>query len=276
MRLSGGKPFLFKRSWVKQQRVVLLALIGANLGCFVAQLLLDTFQPGFVRDWLGLSSQGLRDAYAWQIATAVFLHHGPWHLVGDVFVLYFLGRDLESIFGQRHFFYLYMAGAVGGELGHLFLMPADAVLFGASGGIAAVLTAYATVLPELDLASMIFSGSPIRLRAKHVLYGMMLIGVTLLFVRRHGVVTHSAWAGGCAAGWLYTHILGFGQPSLLERMLQQRRTAKERYRQMSAEQFISEEIDPLLEKISKNGMDSLARSERRLLAQARDKILKRR
>jgi len=275
MRLSGGKPFLFKRSWVKQQRVVLLTLIGANLGFFVAQLLLDTFQPGFVRDWLGLTSQGLRDAYAWQIVTAIFLHHGPWHLVGDVFVLYFLGRDLESIFGQRHFFYLYMAGAVAGELGHLFLMPTDAILFGASGGIAAVLTAYATVLPELDLASMIFSASPIRLRAKHVLYGMMLIGVALLFVRRHGVVTHSAWAGGCAAGWLYTHMLGFGQPSFLERALQQRRTAKERYRQMSAEQFISEEIDPLLEKISKNGIDSLTRSERRLLAQAREKVLKR-
>jgi hypothetical protein len=43
---------------------------------------------------------------------------------------------------------------------------------------------------------------------------------------------------------------------------------------MSAEQFIAEEIDPLLEKISQSGIGSLTRAERRLLAQAREKVLK--
>jgi hypothetical protein len=41
---------------------------------------------------------------------------------------------------------------------------------------------------------------------------------------------------------------------------------------MSAEQFIAEEVDPLLDKISRDGIDSLSRSERRLLAKAREKI----
>jgi membrane associated rhomboid family serine protease len=211
MRLSGGKPFLFKRSWAKQQRVVLSTLIGANLTVFVAQILLDAFQSGFVREWLGLSNQALHDAYAWQFLTAALLHYGPWHLICDVFVLYFLGRDLESILGQRHFLYLYVAGLIGGELGHLFLMPVDTILFGASGGVAAVLIAYATVLPELELAPMM----PIRLKAKHLAYGAVLIAAILLYARRDGVVIHSAWLGGCAAGWLYAHLLGFGHPSFL-------------------------------------------------------------
>jgi membrane associated rhomboid family serine protease len=274
MRLSGGKPFLFKRSWVKQQRVVLLSLIGANLAAFVAQIFLDTCQPGFVREWLGLSNQALHDAYAWQFITAALLHNGPWHLAGNVLVLYFLGRDLESILGQRHFLYLYVAGLVGGELSHLFLMPVDTILFGASGGVVAVLIAYATVLPELELTSTTFLPVPIRLKAKHLAYGTVLIAAILLCARRNGVVTHSAWLGGCVAGWLYAHLLGFGYPSFLQRMLHERRAATERYRQMSPGQFIAEEVDPLLEKISRSGIQSLTRAERRLLLQAREKVLK--
>jgi len=41
---------------------------------------------------------------------------------------------------------------------------------------------------------------------------------------------------------------------------------------MSAGQFIAEEVDPLLDKISREGIGSLTRSERRILAKAREKI----
>jgi hypothetical protein len=50
------------------------------------------------------------------------------------------------------------------------------------------------------------------------------------------------------------------------------RTAAERYELMDAKQFIAEEVDPLLEKISRSGMDSLTRAERRTLAKAREKL----
>jgi hypothetical protein len=41
---------------------------------------------------------------------------------------------------------------------------------------------------------------------------------------------------------------------------------------MTAEEFIAQEIDPLLEKISRDGMGSLTRAERKLLAKGREKI----
>ena len=41
---------------------------------------------------------------------------------------------------------------------------------------------------------------------------------------------------------------------------------------MSPEQFIAEEVDPVLDKISREGIASLTRSERRRLARAREKI----
>ena len=266
MRLSGGKPLSFTRRWTQQPRPVLLSLIGLNMAVFVAQLFLETYEPGFVRDYLAMTEHGVRDAYSWQFVTAAFLHQGPWHLSANMLVLYFLGRDLETILGQRHFLYLYLSGAFAGELGHLFLMPSDCILFAASGGVAALLFAYATILPELELVSM-------RFKAKYMAYGAMAVALVLICIQRSGAVAHSACLGGLAMGWFYAHLLGFGRPSFLQRFLTRRRAVAERFRHMDAEQFIAEEIDPLLEKISRAGVASLTRAERRILAQAREKIL---
>src|ERR1700742_873602 len=119
MRLSPRKPTSFTRTWTQSQRIVLIALLCANGAGFVAQLFLEAYQPGFVNEFLGLSGTGIENAYAWQFFTAIFMHNGPWHLLGNMAVLYFLGRDVESIIGQRHFLFLYLYGAIAGELGHL-------------------------------------------------------------------------------------------------------------------------------------------------------------
>jgi membrane associated rhomboid family serine protease len=272
MRLSGRKRLSFTQRWTQRPRIVLLGLIGANVAVFAAQLFLDGYQPGFVREYLGLSDHGLRDAYGWQFVTAALLHDGPWHLIGNMLILYLLGRDVESIVGQGQFLFLYLAGAVGGELGHLFLMPATSVLLAASGGVAAVLVAYATILPELALTSTTCFGVPVRLKAKHLGYGAFAISIMGMVLDRSATVAHNAFLGGCVAGWLYAHLLGFGRPSIFQRALHQRRAEAERYRTMSPEQFIAEEVDPLLDKISREGIASLTRGERRLLAKAGEKI----
>ncbi len=89
---------------------------------------------------------------------------------------------------------------------------------------------------------------------------------------REGTVIHSAYFGGCVAGWLYAHLLGFGRATFFQRALHQRKATVERHRQMTAAQFIAEEVDPLLEKISREGLQSLTRTERRTLALAREKL----
>ncbi len=272
MRLSGRKPSPITKRWIQRPRIVLLGLIGLNVGVFVTQLFLDVYEPGFVREYLALSDQGLRSAYGWQFLTAAFLHDGPWHLLGNMFLLYLLGRDVESIIGQRQFLSLYLTGTLAGELGHLFLMPPDSALLAASGGPAAVVMAYAAILPELELTSMIFFLVPIRLKAKHIGYGAFVLSVLGVIFDRSATVAHSSFLGGCLAGWFYAHLLGFGRPSILQRMLRQKRAETERYRAMSPEQFIAEQIDPLLEKISREGMASLTRAERRLLAKAPEKM----
>ncbi len=273
MRLSGRKSSSIARPWTQRQRLVLLTIIGLNVAVYGAQLILDAYEPGFVREFLGFSEAGLESAYAWQFFAAPFVHAGPWHLAGNMVVLYLLGRDVESILGQRHFLFLYLAGGFLGELGHLALMPASSVLFAASGGVVAVVLAYATILPELEITALVFLVFPVRLKAKYLAYAVTALGVALVFVDRSATVLHSAILGGAAAGFCYAHLLGFGRPSPLQRALHRRRQKNERLRQMDAEQFISAEVDPLLDKIARQGLGSLTRSERRILLQAREKLV---
>jgi membrane associated rhomboid family serine protease len=250
----------------------LLALVGFNVATFVFQLFLEAAQPGFVRDYLGLSERGLLDAFSWQFVTAPLLYGGPWHFFGSIVLLYVLGRDIESILGQRHLVYLFLCGAAGGELGHLFLMPAETVLYAASGGVAAIVIAYATILPEMDLIAWSCRFFTIEVKAKHVAYAVVFLSLVMLMVDRHGAVTHSAIPGGLVAGWLYVHLLGFGHPSWIQRWLWRRRVAEHRIERMTFAEFIEAEIDPLLEKISRTGIESLTKAERRILDRTREKV----
>jgi rhomboid family protein len=272
VRLSKGKPWLFVRPWRESKRVVLLALIGINVAAFIVQLVLDAAAPGVVHDYLALSKTGLHAAYSWQFVTSIFVFGGPLHFLGSTLALYFLGRDIESILGQRHFLYLFLAGAIGGEFGHLFLMPGDTLLYAASGGVAAVTIAYATILPELDLIAWRLGVFRLNLKAKHLAYALIFLSLVMLMVDRHGAVIHSAIPGGLAAGWLYTHLLGFGHPSWLQQKLARRRAAAQRIERLTPAEFIEQQIDPLLEKISRSGMQSLTRAERRVLDRAREKF----
>jgi Uncharacterized membrane protein (homolog of Drosophila rhomboid) len=273
MRLSGRKASRFTRSWAPPQRIVLLSLIGLNAAAFIVQLVLTSWNQPLVLEYLGLSDRGINDAYAWQFFTAPLLHNNIWHFAANMLVLYFIGRDVEAIIGQRQFLFLYLFGAFSGELGHLFLMPSDCVLFGASGGVAAIFIAYATILPELEMTTLLLFMVPVRLKMRRLAQIALVGAVALLLYDRSGAVGHSAFVGGAIAGWFYAHLLGFGRTSLLQRVLRQRRLEAARLQSMRADQFVAEEIDPLLEKISQRGLASLSRRERRLLEQAREKML---
>jgi membrane associated rhomboid family serine protease len=272
MRLSGRKASSHAPRWTPRQRVVLLSLIGVNFAVLVAQQIFLAYQPAAVTEYLGLSYRGIDRAYAWQFFSAMFLHAGVFSFAGSMIVLYFIGRDVESILGQKHFFCLYLVGLVGGEVGHLFLMPATTVLFAAPGGVAAVVVAFATILPDLELAQSLFFIPAAKLKAKYLGSALFAIGLLLVVFDRQGVVSHSAFLGGAAVGWLYAHLLGFGRPSFAQRILRRRRIEGERRRQMSLDEFIAEEIDPVLEKISRSGFGSLTWRERRALAEAREKM----
>ena len=273
MRLSGRKVSRLSRTWSPPQRVVLISLIAAQTLAFLVQLIIGAWDSSFVSEFLALSDRGISQAYAWQFFTAPFLHWDLWHFLINMIVLYTVGRDVELIIGQRQLLFLYLFGIFAGELGHLFFMPGDSIVFAGSAGVAAVFIAYATILPELEMTALLLFMVPVRVKLWRVAQITLLAATGLVIFDRSGPVVHSVFLGGAVAGWFYAHLLGFGGVSFAQRTLRRRSAEAERLRGMSTEQFLAQKIDPLLDKISQHGLGSLSRRERQLLDQARQKML---
>ena len=109
MRLSGRKASSYAPRWTARQRVVLFSLLGVNFFAFVGQVVLQHYAPSAIPEYLGLSYRGIDEAFAWQFLSAMFLPGNVFLFGANMFALYFIGRDVEAIFGQRHFLYLYLA-----------------------------------------------------------------------------------------------------------------------------------------------------------------------
>ena len=156
-------------------------------------------------------------------------------------------------------------------MGQILAVPSVSVA-GASAGVCAVLIAFTTILPEFEVTMLFFFVIPVRLRAKYV--GWMVAGTAaaLPLLRVMPDVAHIAHLGGCVVGWIYARQLGFGNPLWVQRRLVERRQREARLARMDPDQYMVEEIDPILDKISRDGIRSLSRRERRILEQGREKI----
>lgn len=253
-------------------------LIVACVVCFVAEVFAEMAAPGFVRDYLCLGLGGIQKGFFWQVLTYMFIHGSPGgspllgavHLFVNMMTLYFVGREVEAIAGPRHLLGMYFIGGIVGGLGQIVATPS--VVTGASAGVCAVLIAFTTILPEFEVTLLLFFVVPVRLRAKFV--GWLVAGGSVLCAIFHWApdVAHVAHLGGCLIGWIYARQLGFGNPWWIQRKMMEKRQREERLERMGPEQYMTEEIDPILDKIAREGIRSLTRRERRILELGREKI----
>ena len=82
--------------------------------------------------------------------TAGFLHGGPFHLLLNMYALYFLGRMLEPALGHVRFAGLYFASLLAGSFGAVLLDP-DTPVVGASTAIFGLLGAAIVVARRVDI-----------------------------------------------------------------------------------------------------------------------------
>ena len=269
----------FTRRWSVGKPSITLVLLAVHGGAFAAQFVVEFLQSNhFIQldplaSLLGLRAASFAAGAWWQFLTFPFLHEGPWpfHVLTNMLLLYFAGREVEPIVGTRHFLSLYLGGIALGAAAHFFLMPAE-TLVGISAGVAAMLVAYSTILPELEVTADLFFILPLRIRAKYIAPFAILLSVALWITVSRTMVGPASILAGALFGWLYVKQLGYGNPLALQRYIFDRRQRAERLERMNAEQFISVEIDPILEKIGREGMQSLTRAEKKILAQGREKI----
>ena len=98
-----------------------------------------------------------RGAIYASLITAMFLHGGWIHLLGNMWFLWIFGDSVEDRLGHFGFAVLYLVGGVLASLCHWFMQPASTLpLIGASGAVAAVLGAYTITWPFARVHSLVF------------------------------------------------------------------------------------------------------------------------
>jgi len=261
--------------WSFRRASVVHILIALNVACFLLSWGISLFAPHLVENLFALTRHGLAQGRLWQLVTYMFLHGGAIHLLVNCVGLLFAGREVETVLGKKHLLLIYFLGGILGGIAQLIAGPRTIELIGASGGVCAVLLAFTTLLPELEITALLYFVIPVKMKAKWL--GRIIIGVSILFALSNWSrgVAHVAHLGGALTGLLYTRRLGYGGAFFFQRFLQDRRGRRTRREQMDSETFISTEIDPILDKIAREGIHSLSRAERRILEQGREKIARR-
>ncbi|HUA67068.1 MAG TPA: rhomboid family intramembrane serine protease [Candidatus Saccharimonadales bacterium] len=285
-----------------------VALLIANAVAFVIELVTCGYPPLLSsNNYFALSVKGLEYGYVWQLLTYQFMHVGFLHILLNCWAIYVFGQVIEDDLGPQKFLALYFSsGVIGGltqVLGAL-VWPTHigGAVVGASAAALGLVAAFATLYPERELTLLLFFFLPVTLRAKYLLWGTALLSVfcilfpfSRLTLLMGGNIAHAAHLGGMLTGIVFVWQFVQGRwhwpqwgfsPS--------RRTAPREFvvtragrgkfwqsaagktdEEPSADDFVSSEVDPILDKISAHGIQSLTAREREILEKARNKMTKR-
>jgi len=155
-----GQPTGVKRAAAPLQRAVrgssrtntvTMILITINVAVYLAELAIGGSING-TDNWIyehgalfssgifsfGQAPMGLAHGEWWRLITAAFLHYGPFHLLVNMYSLYFAGTLLEQVIGRWRFLLLYLGSGIAGSAGAIFISP-NSVTVGASGAIFGIL-----------------------------------------------------------------------------------------------------------------------------------------
>jgi rhomboid family protein len=235
---------------------------------------------------------GLKSGYVWELLTFQFMHVGWMHILFNSLAIFFFGRTVETTLGGAKFLALYFSsGIIGGLVQMLFTALGilnDIPVVGASAGAAGLVSAFALMYWEERFTLFIYF-FPVNMRGRTLFWGGLVLILVMLFSPLGGGVANAAHLGGFLTGFFFTRqVLRGGwrwrMPSLRH---QPREFAPTRPRKkfwssspppsedLSAEEYLKSEVDPILDKISAHGIQSLTARERQILEKARAKMSKR-
>ena len=261
---------------------VVQLIIWVNVIVFFLQLICNAAGFPYFERWLALSGDGLRRGFVWQPITYMFLHSGIWHILINLFILWFFGREVEYFIGPKYFTRLYFgAGLAGAALWLAFNFNSALPVLGASAAVLGCVIAFATLFPDREVTLLVFFVLPVSLKAKYLALVAIAFDVVPLLQGTGAGVAHLAHLGGAALGYLYIKQLGYGATprwllrlqGLGARLKPQRRPPP---RELSPDEYMREQVDPILDKIAREGMQSLTRQERKILESAKDLMQKQR
>jgi membrane associated rhomboid family serine protease len=271
-----------------------VVLLLVNVVAFILQSGVERFSNFPINGYFALSAEGLRHGFAWQLLTYQLMHGGWLHLLLNCWAIYVFGREVEETLGRKPFLTLYFtSGVIGGLfqalagvlLGGAFAAP----VVGASAGAFGLVAAFATLYPERPLMLLLFFIIPLNMRAKFLLlFSALLTLFGLVFPRDN--IAHAAHLGGLLTGIVFVRYAIYWHwqwPRLRQTRSQPLRPLVKAPHRAAAqwgqsqprvdedlppEEFLSKAVDPILDKISAHGIQSLTERERRILETAREKM----
>ncbi|MCH2135646.1 MAG: rhomboid family intramembrane serine protease [Phycisphaerales bacterium] len=227
-------------------------------------------------------------AELWRLITFQFVHADEYHLLFNMLALYFFGVLIENVLGAKRYLAFYLICGVSGGLlylllnlgGYLWVEQAGlqeipgllfnatgSSLIGASAGVFGVLIGGAYLAPQAKV--LLFFVIPMRLAT--LAWVLIAISIGTLIIGWENAGGEAAHLGGAIAGWalirhpqrLHRFFDWLGRFDPTSRQFRSGGgTAKRRV------QPNTEEIDRILAKISREGLQSLTKAEKRALQKA--------
>ncbi|GAB4009365.1 rhomboid family intramembrane serine protease [Spirosoma sp. KCTC 42546] len=276
--------------------VVFLVLLLTKVSLTMAEKL---FVYDFIQEQLMLP--GTLSAFLhkpWTLFTYFFTHEEIFHILYNMLFLYWFGRLIDEYLGNRRLIGLYIMGGIAGGL--LFLAMYNLVpyfrnqeitppMLGASAAAFSVAVGAATLLPNYTFHLLFFG--PVRI--KYIVFFFIVLSVAQSAGTNAG--GNLAHLGGALMGFFYVKLLqngtDLGRPIYWiadgwSNLLKPKPAVKVSYRQRSnastqASSYVSstgtassistpdqDEVDTILDKISRSGYESLTREEKQKLFRA--------
>lgn len=266
-------------------------LIYWNVGMFVISIILFfRFKVGDFDypSWLYLSSDPLSlITKPWTILTYSFIHSGFLHLLFNMVVLNFAGRLFLTFFSQRQLLGLYLLSAI--FAGVVFvavftIFGMQGAVIGASGAIMAILLATATYSPNMNLRLLLIG----NVKLWH--FTAVVVALDVLYLLAENTGGHIAHLAGAFFGFIFVKMLqngfdvtkgvGFVFDTFTRITAPKKATpfkkvhrnydqkAQKTVSKIVTKDKVQQQIDEILDKISRSGYDSLTTAEKEFLFKA--------
>ena len=280
---------------------VIKALLISNGAIFLGTMFLGNFRAGefsleqFFFQEFALWPFGVGFGF-WQLFTYMFMHASFTHILFNMLALWMFGMELEHVWGSRKFFIYYLLCGFGGGLANLLIAPMFTTVgptIGASGAVYGILIAFGMMFPE----RLIYIYFLLPIKAKY--FVVMYMAFEIFSVGSIDGIAHFAHLGGALVGFIYLLSDGYRFDSLYGRTQSDNvfskfastfSNAKQRTesardstnakiypindynRTADEQQNAQKQIDDILDKISKDGYQSLNEEEKKVLFEASKKL----
>jgi membrane associated rhomboid family serine protease len=215
--------------------------------------------------------------HPWRFISYFFVHVEIFHLAFNMMFLYWFGNILQEIIGNNKSVKTFIYGGIMGAIAFLlaynfipfFERQSGSYLLGASGGVFAIVLAAATLRPNYEVHLVLIG--PVRIKYIAAFYLIWSLLETV-GTNAGGQIAHlgGALVGFCM-GYLHEHPIRWDRFRKKDSPFIHAEFTREVKPRKQAENIEEEELNQILDKISKSGYDSLSKSEKRRLFKASQK-----